>query len=754
MPPSVPTHGHPTEIAVTQFYSRAGIGFLWNKRNDLDPGQVSIINSIYNNRKKGALQTQQTITYRLARTKAGQLGYGRYYGTKGSLETLERECRGTLCRDYYHDIDMVNAHPVLLSQFAQRLGRDLPQNDYYIANRDKVLAAISADRDEAKQEVIRILYGGTNRHEITAALSAEIRAFSKFLAAREEYAELLKAVKHEDNIYGTFLSYVLQTEERRCMMAMRECLEAAGWSVDVLAYDGVMVRKREGADLDATLRSCAAAIKAATGYDVQLLAKDFSYYELPTHDEEIAPNVTLSSYHAMRADFEANHFYYIPADQIVESRENGELVFMKYGHALQYLSAKYHFKHSDKFGDYTQFLPLWLKDPARRQAMRIDLRPSDDPLVFSPPVTLNYARYEAPHDPLPYITAFTDFLTALVPDEALRKFLIEWLAQLVQKPLENSMACVVMTGGKGCGKDTLGDFVSDWLIGRDYSHNYTSTAQFWDKHDVGRLNKLFVKLEEAVGYLNRSNEAQFKAIITSVTLCVNPKGVSPIITSNFNRFFLTTNEVAPVKLDEEERRFVIIPCGRSLRNKMDYWRTLRERLFTPAGARAVGDWLAQQAVGVFPRVLPRSDLAAEIIEEEKSAEQRFFESEEWDGNDITANDLYYIFRGWCARKGIVCCKSAQSFGMRLLHILRAGDNQLRKKKTDGGAVYYLEDPEEDEEPAPAAEQAPPPPPAAKPPPYLHLDEAEAARRATLMARRAAQVGERKQLATKAAPKTG
>lgn len=688
-----PTHGHPAEMTMTQLYSRAGMGFLWNKRNELDPGQVSIINSMYVNKKKGDAQCQQTITYRLARSKAGQLGYGRYYGTKGSLETLEREVRGTLCRDYYHDVDIVNCHPVLLSQFARnRFQRDLPENDTYVANRDRVLAAISDNRDEAKQEVIRVLYGGINRHAATAALSAEIRAFSKFLATQDEFAELFKAVKHEDNIYGTFLSYILQTEERRCMMAMKDSLEAAGWAVDVLAYDGLMIRKQQGGDLTAALRGCEAAVAAATGYTISVVSKDFSYWEVPTHDEEIEKGVSRSAYEAMRADFERTHFYYIPAGQIVEVTPNGELVFMKTDHAHNYLGSKFYFKHSDKFADYTPFLPIWTKDPSRRCIMKIDMRPSDDPTVFVlPPPRLLWTLGEAPHDPLPYITAFTDFLEALIPDQTLRDFVIEWLAHLIQRPLENSMACVVATGSKGCGKDTLGDFVADWLVGRDYAQNYTSTEQFWDKHDVGRLNKLFVKLEEAVGSINRKHEAQFKAIITSATLTVNPKGVTPVTTSNLNRFFLTTNEVAPVKLDEEERRFVIIPCAGTLRGKMDYWRDLRARLFTPTGARAIGDWLMSRPVGTFPRILPQSERARLIIEEEKSVEKRFFESDAWDGEELGATELYILYRNWCTQNSLQPARTSKAFGMRLIAFL--DETTLKKKRTEGGVVYYLEDEE-------------------------------------------------------------
>jgi len=61
------------EYETTQKFSRRGLGFLWGKRTELDPGQVAILQSLYNNRKKGSLTGIQKITYKLSKSKAGRL---------------------------------------------------------------------------------------------------------------------------------------------------------------------------------------------------------------------------------------------------------------------------------------------------------------------------------------------------------------------------------------------------------------------------------------------------------------------------------------------------------------------------------------------------------------------------------------------------------------------------------------------------------------------------------------------------------
>jgi hypothetical protein len=79
------------EVQTTQLFNRAALGNLRARRAEFDNNTEKLLNSLSNNRKKGTLQGTQEITYKLARTRAAQLGFGRLYGTKGSLEQLQSE---------------------------------------------------------------------------------------------------------------------------------------------------------------------------------------------------------------------------------------------------------------------------------------------------------------------------------------------------------------------------------------------------------------------------------------------------------------------------------------------------------------------------------------------------------------------------------------------------------------------------------------------------------------------------------------
>jgi hypothetical protein len=678
-----PTPFSPPRLITQQLFSRRGIGYLYDHRNELDPGQVSIINSLWNNRKKGTLECQQTITYKLALTKAGKLGWGRYYGSKGGLETVEKECRGTLCGDYYYDLDIVNCHFVLLAQFAKNLfTRDLPEVERYIDNREEFLRIAGGDRETAKNEIIKILYGGTTKNEFLLPLSRETRNFSKQLSGMPQYAELFNAVKHEDNVYGTFLSYVLQTEERKCMLAMKGSLERQNWSVDVLCYDGLMIRKRD-TDLNAAMRKTEQDVEAETGYRVGIVNKEMSSFEIPVLMDEVVKGVTRAAYETMKAEFEMNNFYYIPTNEFVEVRGR-EMLRMKMDHAREHYGATFRFTHSDKFEDYTTFFDVWRQDPKKRVIRSLDMKPSDDPSVFV--LAPSFAWMEEAEGGAGAVEKFQE-LIRLFGNEAQQDYITKWLAQLIQKPFEPVGTSIVVTGPKGSGKDTPFDFFLQYVFGEMYSRNYTcGGSQFFDKHDEGRMNRFFCKVEEANPEIFRKNADKFKSIITANTETFNGKNQKPVVAANYNRFLLTCNSGCPVEMTDGERRFVILQCSRERKGDSAYWTEVRRVLFNKAAGVAVGKWLSEMDLGDFDfRKIPENEYQNAIIDSIKSCEELFLE--QWDGVGLSACDFFNKYRDYCVEQNLPYAQNVKSLGFRLLPFIR--DGKLKKVRKNSGFVYVV-----------------------------------------------------------------
>ena len=679
-----------TELSINceQVFSRRSLGFVWSKRNEIDAGQMVIVKALYDDRKRGSIKGSVRVEYKLARSQAGKLGYGRLYGTRGSLETLEREIRGTLCEEFYHDIDMKNAHPVILHQFAKmKFMRNMPEVQKYCDNRDEYLKKISENRDTAKTAFLKVMYGEKCKYEFLAGYEKEVTSFARLLVNQEENEELVKYLRKADkNLYASLLALILQTEERKIMLAMKKSLEKMGWSVDVLAYDGVMIRKCELKLTIEMLRQVEQEVLEETAYHVELTDKQFEKFDVPAETlaiAEVASKVTNEIYQERKDKFEENHFYFSPNNMIAEINKNGTVTFYTLEHARTKLNS-YDFKHSIALQDRTSFLNLWLNDSERRSHSVIDQKPSDDPEVYSPPVVFNWLKTETENKDA--VEVFKDIVgLAAGRNDCIRDFMICWFAHLLQKPFENPLSAIILTGREGCGKDTLGDFFCQWMLGDTYSHNYTSNDQFWDKHDCERFGKFFVKIEEASGFVNRKNVGAMKAIITSRTLTVNPKGQKAITTGNYNRFFMTTNEDNPVKVEEGSRRFMISACSPEKIGDVAYWKNVRKILFNAEGAAAVGKYLMSLDLDCFETtVFPKNEYLDQLKEQEKSTEDQFIDSLVV-GEEKGMQELYELYVQFCDKNKLENAKGTRGLGYKLLVPLR--DGKIKKQLKDDKAFY-------------------------------------------------------------------
>jgi hypothetical protein len=258
---------------------------IWEKRRMLDPGQMASIQALYDNAKNHNRYHMSTFTYSYSKNSAiSRAGYGRLYSIEnGSLERLEKTLRHSLCAGIYWDIDIVNAQPTLLSQLAIKHGLKLDFLTNYVKNRNEIInnfmSFYNMTRDQVKEWIIKCIFG-SNIPELKQ-LQSELRALANEL--RNEYADLYNKVSKtkEKNIIGTFLAYVAQTEECKCLLAMNDYFTQNRRSVDVFCYDGCMVSvlENEAQFPIELLRGCEKYINDITGFDITLQIKEMKCAE-------------------------------------------------------------------------------------------------------------------------------------------------------------------------------------------------------------------------------------------------------------------------------------------------------------------------------------------------------------------------------------------------------------------------------------------------------------------------------------------
>lgn len=679
-------------IDTEQLWSRRAMGMLWAVKENLDSALVNKLDVLYKSRQKDSVLGKTKIKYTLGGkdSVAGKLGFGRLYST--GFETFESEARGTLCADYYYDVDVKNCHPTLMFQFAKKLfDSELIECKKFCENRQKFYDEIAENKEEAKSAIFQILYGGACRFQSLIPFKEECESLAIKLTKHTEYIQLWKQIQNKENALGSFLSYILQTEERKVMLCFRQFFIEKGWSVDVLCYDGIMVRKNKEKQIDATLlREAEGVVLQKTGYRIELEIKPFSKYQITESEvegkTEIVPGITLSAWKERKEEWEKNHFYYTETNTYAEVRTDGSLFFLDKDHAKTYFYDNFFYKLSDKYNDILPLFPLWLSDANKRVIHTIDFAPSDDPKVYVRPLTWKFQSQNLPQSTQVYVDAFRELVAVNTSrNNQHTTYVLNYIADILQHPFRCPRVALLFIGNQGAGKDTLWEFIGSELLGSLYYSDYETNEQFFAPHDTGRQEKFLVKLQEADPNFCRKNSSALKGLITSPTHKFNPKGKTEFIRKNYMRLILTTNKGNPLELEQSDRRWVpFVNTNEYISNKPRLL-SIINLLKQPGAARAIADYLLAINLENFsPENVPENEFKQSIQETEKSAEERFIEW--WSGEGTISTDFFTQYRDYCIENSLHYCNNTLSFGRKLLIFIATG--KLKKEKRRDG-VYYL-----------------------------------------------------------------
>lgn len=241
--------------------------------------------------------------------KADKLG--RLYARDGQgLQAFAFDMRNPLLEANYWDCDMENCHYIILEQLARNWGLKTKAIKYYINNRVACLMMISENRGVAKTAFLKIAYGGnikmynefynddgiphTADLTVVRAIEAEMKAIVDMCWSK--YEKYHRIVKGKDNPRFSLFALILQTEERKCLMAMEEALVKLGRQMDIYIHDGGEIRKlpNETVFPEEYLRKAEAYIKETLGYEHRIVVKPFKHNFVMTkpvefnYDDEFA----------------------------------------------------------------------------------------------------------------------------------------------------------------------------------------------------------------------------------------------------------------------------------------------------------------------------------------------------------------------------------------------------------------------------------------------------------------------------------
>lgn len=155
-------------------------------------------------------------------------------------------------------------------------------------------------------------------------------------------------------------------------------------------------------------------------------------------------------------------------------------------------------------------------------------------------------------------------------------YLINWMADAVQFPNRPGGVALVLRGPPGVGKSFLAKH-----MGRLFGRHYISVTN--SKHLVGNFNahladKVLIFADEALWHGDKQSLSVLKALITESVRMTERKGFDAVLSPNYVRLILASNDEQVINAQAHERRFFALTVSAGQMQNADYFKEVCESL--------------------------------------------------------------------------------------------------------------------------------------------------------------------------------
>lgn len=301
------------------------------------------------------------------------------------------------------------------------------------------------------------------------------------------------------------------------------------------------------------------------------------------------------SYNTVKKRFEKHCFFCINNIIYIDINEecdeiNQDVFYMlnqkdlkaKYGHLT------YYEKRVDKKGKWEirekQFITKWITDPKIKKYQSVCFVPKELDEQFKTKHYNMFSGFKASLKPVKrnyeVIQLFLNHIKDVLVkgNEEHYNWLIQYFANLIQNPDKKSCVVIIFQGIQGAGKSIVVDTFYKNIIGDDYGVSTSSPDRdFFGNFNSKLCNKVFSVINEAG---NELRQCMDKIKDLSVSPCINieKKGKDPITFNNYNNFIGTTNNMNPLDVAWDDRRFAWFNVDSKYVKNQEYFDALTESI--------------------------------------------------------------------------------------------------------------------------------------------------------------------------------
>lgn len=473
---------------------------------------------------------------------------GRMFGINTTIQSLSNELRAYIFGDTVYDIDIKNASFNCVKYII---------NSYFPNKKDnfKVLFDYCLNRnpyfknDFNKQTFISILFSPNPKSYLKNYLDENVKnlinEINEFHILINDNLHLFNHINFKDSHLGSKISYIIFNIENQILQDILK--EYKNITISPI-FDGLLINAQY--NLENSLKDINNITKK---YDIQLINKVF-----PIIDFEDNPPQYNNQYLTMKEEFEKNHFLIEDPLQYIRTYKNKEGLQISYYNKRDFADLVSTYQIEDK-----PFLNRWLADEERKSFKKLEWYPNletCDPENFN--TFTGFKGKIIKNVNMEKVSKFINHIKLLTNyEKEATEYLIKYCADMFQNPQNLPCVAILIKSYQGVGKDLFTDILGACL-GNDLIHKDSKFENIVGTFNKNLMNKLIIQLNEVSGKDGHLSKDLLKDLITETHLNIRKMRTDTDKMRNFMRLFLFTNNLNPIDIPADNRRYVVFQSGK------------------------------------------------------------------------------------------------------------------------------------------------------------------------------------------------
>ena len=277
---------------------------------------------------------------------------------------------------------------------------------------------------------------------------------------------------------------------------------------------------------------------------------------------------------------------------------------------------------------------------------------TNQPNVFS--IFQGYEYDPVQNVEIQIITPFLDHIKNIIcsHNETIYEYIINWLSFLFQFPSSKTEIAIVLTGLQGTGKNVFTDTICN-LLG-EYANDNACIDNITGEFNDSIINKRLIVCNEVSTFTTNKkfNADKLKTLITESTIDINKKFMSVSHQQNVCNFIILSNNFAPIKIEEGDRRYLVSEVSAEQIINEAYFGPLNAT-FTPEFYSHLLTFFLSRDISNWQRKrIPMTTRKEEIISASKSKYYLFIQEKITKfASGYIRSESFKDFKKWCSENG-------------------------------------------------------------------------------------------------------